>query len=73
MHPGPINNRKLAKRQLAATDRCNENCYHIPKVTFNFFHSLYGGGPVVVVNDYLFNQENLNPVIISYPTPASDE
>ena len=56
-NPGPIENRKIAKSLLSLRSlKEDTGAYFVSKNTFYFFHTLYGGGPVVVENAY-FNVE----------------
>ena len=74
VHPGQINNRQIAKQLIVHTGRPDSiDCYFISKMTFYFFHSLYGGGPAVVINDYFSEIDNIQPMIINQPYNNSDE
>jgi hypothetical protein len=74
VHPGPINNRRLSRSLIALTGRADSvDCYFISKMTFYFFHSLYGGGPAVVDNFYFSTQNTIQPILNAQPASNSDE
>jgi hypothetical protein len=54
--PGPIDNRALKKSLLRKKqgDQDHDDYYTLSKPLFMYFIKLFGGGPAVVTNTYLY-------------------